>query len=476
MAELIESTDDAVQNILTLARYANGSAAEQEFHHDRIKNGKRFIAYKSQGDYLFSPSKFAGYKNNTTDHQYDLDNRDGGITNKRFSKLIGNDYEPTTPGYEEIDNAFLNYCQAHGIMPSIHHRARRYWLIDSNHATPVHLIQSLAQQINLRAHAHAIGQLQAIRAELKGKARQPGTDIFSAKTIHKDWAFHHGGRTELQFNIGLEDVGGQQMLRHGVAFSFDLSQTLPSIDPLISKVQLFNDFLRLYPDLYADMRMWHYKEGEYNGDYQTAPIPPENVRERVFVFLGKRQPTDALDIETILTDFDRLLPLYKFVESEGTPQPIATVEKESFQFRAGCSTKASSAVVSAAQQRLDVNLRHNVLQEALYHQLVHVHGTENVGTENPSGAGNRVDVMVRHPDGFWFYEIKTAQSPRACIREAIGQLLEYSLWPGSQKAARLIVAGESELDQDGAAYLEILREQFGLPIHYEQIVAGERDG
>lgn len=78
-------------------------------------------------------------------------------------------------------------------------------------------------------------------------------------------------------------------------------------------------------------------------------------------------------------------------------------------------------------------------------------------------------MMVRHPDGFWFYEIKTAQSPRACIREAIGQLLEYSLWPGSQKAVRMIVAGESELDADGAAYLESLREQFDLPIHYEQI-------
>ncbi|PZP83551.1 MAG: hypothetical protein DI582_10775 [Azospirillum brasilense] len=473
VAEFINTLEDAIQNIRTLSRYAQGTSEEQEFHRVRIKNGKRFVAYKHEGAYLFAPSKFAGYKDNSTEHQYDLDNRNGGDTNKRFERLLGQNYEPTTPGYDEIDTAFLQYCQAYGIPPSEHHLARRYWIIDTDNISPAQVVHTVAQQINLRAHAYAIGQLQSIRAELKGK-RRSGTDIFTTKTIHPDWASHHGGRTELQFNIGLEDVDGQQMLRHGVAFSFDLSQTLPSIEPLIDKVQLFNDFLRLYPDLYADMRMWHYQEREYVGDYPPAPIPPENVRERVFVFLGKRQPAAAPDIDTILSDFDRLLPLYKFVESAGALQPIATVEKEPFTFRAGCSTKkTNAAATSPAQRRLDINLRHNVLQEALYQQLAQLYGKDNVGAENPCGTGNRIDMVVRHPDTYWFYEIKTAQSPRACIREAIGQLLEYSLWPGSQSAARLVVAGECALDTDGSAYLETLREQFSLPIHYEQIVVTE---
>ena len=36
-------------------------------------------------------------------------------------------------------------------------------------------------------------------------ARRPSSDIFTSHTIHPHWAFHYGGRTELQFNIGLEE-------------------------------------------------------------------------------------------------------------------------------------------------------------------------------------------------------------------------------------------------------------------------------
>src|ERR1039457_5056017 len=102
-------------------------------------------------------------------------------------------------------------------------------------------IRAIAQQLNTRAHTHAIGELQAIRAELKKLKRQPGKDIFSSQTIDEDWAFHHGGRSELQFNIGIEDALGWIELRHGVAFSFEPSQSLPSpVDTLIDKVHHFN--------------------------------------------------------------------------------------------------------------------------------------------------------------------------------------------------------------------------------------------
>jgi hypothetical protein len=48
-------------------------------------------------------------------------------------------------------------------------------------------------------------------------------------------------------------------------------------------------------------------------------------------------------------------------------------------------------------------------------------------------------------------------------------VLEYAYWPGAQEAARLIVCGESPLDERGAAYLNALKERFDIPIAYEQI-------
>lgn len=92
-----------------------------------------------------------------------------------------------------------------------------------------------------------------------------------------------------------------------------------------------------------------------------------------------------------------------------------------------------------------------------------------VETELPSGVGTKVDVVVRQGGDYWFYEIKTALTARGCLREAIGQLLEYAFWPGAQEPSRLVVVGEARLDKDGREYLSRLKERFALPIEYEQI-------
>lgn len=110
------------------------------------------------------------------------------------------------------------------------------------------------------------------------------------------------------------------------------------------------------------------------------------------------------------------------------------------------------------------------MQESLYRQLASKYGAENVGTELSSGEGTSVDVVVRREDAFWFYEIKTVRSPRACLRQALGQLLEYAFWPGSREATRLIIVGETALDDEGAEYLRTLRKRFSLPLEYEHIV------
>ena len=331
-------------------------------------------------------------------------------------------------------------------------------------------IPKIAKELNSRACTHAVGSLQEIRADLKALARQPGHDIFSPQTTHDKWAFHHGGRSELQFNIGLENIAGTPELRYGVAFSFETSRTLPSIDILVPKVRLFNEFMRLYSELYEDMRMWHFHKTQRSSDYIVGPIPPELVTKGVFIFLGKRQPMEHIEYESILNDFDRLLPLYKYVESAGASQPIPMPSETPFSFSPGCSIGPPSAKATRVQKQIDISLRHNKLQAALYQRLVSEYGADNVGTEIPSGVGTSVDVVVRRTDGYWFYEIKTSHSPRACLREAVGQLLEYAFWPGAQEATRLIVVGETEIDKDAEEYLRRLKERFALPIEYEQIV------
>ncbi len=329
-------------------------------------------------------------------------------------------------------------------------------------------IRTIANELNANAESYQIGGLQKLRKELKGFARRPGSAVFSDQTIFDTYAFHHGGRSELQFNIGFDGTDGKA-LRHGIAFSLDTSQTLPDIDDLRPQVRLFNEYLTLYPNRYTRMRMWHWVAGVRSADYMPSPIPTERVANRVFVFLGLMNPINRIDTDQILRDFDDLLPLYSYVISNGSKPPLDVVTEASFKFKPGCTIKKLKATAHAKGDPVDVALRHNALQLKLYQLLVDEFGKDSVGTELPTGNGTRIDVVLKHTKGMWFYEIKTFHSPRACIRDAIGQLLEYSHWPKGIAAEKFIVVGENALDTDGSQYLATLHRLFSLPIDYRQV-------
>ncbi len=328
-------------------------------------------------------------------------------------------------------------------------------------------IRTIAEELNKRAVNFRVGQLQEIRQRLKPKSRA-GPKVFGPQSIQDKYAFHLGGRTELQFNIGLE---GSSEIRHGVAFSFETSQSYPNIAERPGpKVRRFNDFVRLYPENYIDMRMWHYSKGDKSEDYSPNLITTELVQQpNIFVFLGKRQNISSIDYDQILEDFDRLLPLYEYAEGDESAEPTVLSVDQPFEFSPGCRPKPSRTTATGLEKQIDISLRHNMLQAALFKKLELDYGKGQVGTENTSGAGMRIDVVVRNDDEYYFYEIKTYSSSRACIRDAIGQLLEYAFWPGTQVASRLVIVGEPELNAEGKEYLQRLKDRFRLPITYQQM-------
>src|SRR5216683_3412248 len=88
---------------------------------------------------------------------------------------------------------------------------------------------------------------------------------------------------------------------------------------------------------------------------------------------------------------------------------------------------------------------------------------------SPSCAEAVANAAVNRKRNYWFYEIKIAESARACIREALGQLLEYAFWRAGHAVTPLIIVGEHGLDADARAYLHRLRKKTKLPLQYEQI-------
>jgi hypothetical protein len=329
----------------------------------------------------------------------------------------------------------------------------------------------IADELDRRARNSEIGELQKLRQQMTGSRSISARGIFSKLTIKEEFAFHHGGRSELQFNIGFEHRS-ERVLRHGVAFSLEPSQGLPDpVATLLPYIERFNEFLRINPDAFPDMAMWHFRGEKPSSDRAPTPITPELVDTGIFIFLGKRGSADRPDYDLILSDFERLLWLYRFVQTDNANFPMLAPPTTGLAFRAGHHPRPHRTISSRPEQVLEVSLRHNRLQEILYRLLSARHGAEHVGTEQPNGPGNLIDVVVKNPAGDCFYEIKTAGSARGCIRQALAQLLEYSYWPSSGEAKQLVVVGEPALDDEARLYLHNLRIRFGLPVYYQQIDA-----
>ena len=300
---------------------------------------------------------------------------------------------------------------------------------------------------------------------LRSLERPAAPALFDARTVHPNYAFHVGGRTELQFNIGEEERDGRPVVRHGVAFFLELSQSLPSIEPLLPRIARFNDYVRGRPEDFPGFRMWHFDPRGLQPEHAVAPIDDEVITPGNFVMLGRWVPEAEVNVHDILSDFDRLLPLYTYVESD---RPL-TRSGDPPSFRAGCPDFVLSTTASLPARTVDVALRHKALQRALYDHLRAEVGPEQVAIEHELDSGVRVDAAVNTPHGLSFYELKVAPSLQACVRTAVGQLLEYAYWPSAKRATELVVVGEPAPDAEAIQYLRLLRERFGLPLWYRQI-------
>jgi hypothetical protein len=329
-------------------------------------------------------------------------------------------------------------------------------------------LQEVVDEVNDGAKTRPIGNLQEWRKERRGFIKLPSATLFYGEVEeNRDWTFHVGGLSELQFNVGFEFVDGARIFRHGVAFSLQPTREVPDIAPLVPKIERFNEFFRIYPDAFAGLSMWHWSPDGRSANYAIAPIPDHLVRRGMFIFIGVLQPENAVDVEWILEDFDRLLPLYQFVE--GTDAfPVITRERRGFVWKSGNKAKVSRTTYERSAQTVDKVLRHNLVQDALFRHLEKIHGEANTSGEQDCGNGTPVDVAVKEANGYTYYELKTGLSAQSCIREAFGQLMEYSYWPGAQIAKRLIVVGEAPYDKKAKVYLENLRKSFSLPIEYQQ--------
>ncbi len=180
-------------------------------------------------------------------------------------------------------------------------------------------IAELADRINKEAVSgtYKIGSIHEFRKANLGKKQLPAK-IFTYHTTSDTYAFHHGGRDEIQFNIGEELVEGKKVVRFGLCFSLEPSRSLT--DPsshLESFKNSFNDCFDKHPDWFKPFKIWYYRSNTRSRNFEPKPIEADWFTNGTFICLGRLIDKSLSDLQEnhvveIVRGFDELFPIYEY--------------------------------------------------------------------------------------------------------------------------------------------------------------------
>ena len=187
---------------------------------------------------------------------------------------------------------------------------------------------------------------------------------------------------------------------------------------------------------------------------RTCQNPPEKFK--------------AIEIKTI--NHDNLNTWINKLNDLIVPVSQQTTDKtpEHIQFVSGLNIKNNNTERVNTKEAIAVINLHDELKEKLYQQLTQKYGTDNVGTEVSIGH-KKIDLVVKNQDSYDLYEIKTNQEVRICIREAMGQIIDYAFFECKDKVGKMTIVGPTQISQEASEYLKNIRNKHNLPIYYDSV-------
>ena len=153
--------------------------------------------------------------------------------------------------------------------------------------------------------------------------------------------------------------------------------------------------------------------------------------------------------------------------TEATPTDISQFEttQEEPPNRRNKTFKSEQSRQRAAQKGTQYDPVHDRMQRALTELLQDRFGTDQVGYEEDY-VDIRLDYRIDDVGHTIYFEVKTDNTAKGCIRSAIGQLMEYACYPSACRATGLVVVGPRPYTPEDVMFLKHLQETFQLPIGY----------
>ncbi|MGB1017764.1 MAG: hypothetical protein ACPGVH_01735 [Chitinophagales bacterium] len=124
------------------------------------------------------------------------------------------------------------------------------------------------------------------------------------------------------------------------------------------------------------------------------------------------------------------------------------------------NNKSSKTKVIRSHTEITNTLRDYLIQEWK------LNADKQLSVEKTRVKRSLIDVMVEKDKRHYIFEVKTTPTARKNIREALGQLLEYSYYGNNWNMKKMIIVGYGKPTEDDKKYLSILNNAFEPEIEY----------
>jgi hypothetical protein len=298
---------------------------------------------------------------------------------------------------------------------------------------------------------------------------------------HEEWLFD-GGKVIDEYKYGfLEPVHKHHSKYEGKLFDLSL-YTRDSESNTNYWVAHLTDVEVLSP-IEAEKVFDHYKlHGWYEdmkADLLNLNLDPNQLdkwvkqgAEMLFNVKFKRTQLDNIPTELVLISDDKEIPSYHYVLMDKTvdvDQRIKEETKSRFDFDNSGSEEANLKTKGKrkpSKKEIELELIHNDIQTKFLNYLQKRYGKKVAKRECTAYGASRIDITRKTEKGYVFYEIKTYNSLKTSIREGIGQLLEYSLFPNAYEAEQIVLVSHISASEEIKQYINHLRKYISIPFSY----------
>lgn len=137
-------------------------------------------------------------------------------------------------------------------------------------------------------------------------------------------------------------------------------------------------------------------------------------------------------------------------------------------FEPGNGTGTNSYSQNVTGGKRIVNKTHADITNDLHDYLTNSKNYKGfkISTEKTRICNNLVDCVAKNNNKYILFEVKTANSVLACIRQALGQIIEYALLDTSLDISKLVIIGPTIPRERDLVYFNNLKEKLELPLEY----------